>query len=122
MNIYKPDMIADHKTFLLKLLVRVINKHYGRSMKGILSEPIRRFPHTKVIYHPSVTCNRGNKTLSTRLHSARLIRQEKNKRLQGYARLSGLWVIASTGSNTKRASLYSILLIVIISSLTNHSM
>jgi hypothetical protein len=33
---------------------------------------------------------------------------EEKKRLQGYARLSGLWVIATIGSITKGASLYSI--------------
>ena len=49
MNIYKPDMMTDYKTFLLKtFIVRVINKHYDRSVKGILSEPIRRFPHIRV--------------------------------------------------------------------------
>ena len=100
--------------------MRVINKHYGRSVKGILSKLTRRFPHTRVrSRYPPITCNRGNKTLSTRLYSARLTQQEKNKRLQGYVRLSGLWVIASAGSITKRASLYSILLAVILSSLTN---
>jgi ribosomal protein L30E len=31
---------------------------------------------------------------------------EENKRLQGYARLSGLWVIATVGNITKGASLY----------------
>jgi ribosomal protein L30E len=31
---------------------------------------------------------------------------EGKKRLQGYARLSGLWVIATAGSITKGASLY----------------
>ena len=46
-NIYKPDMMADHQTSLKKLLVRVINKHYDRSVKGFLSERTRRFPHTK---------------------------------------------------------------------------
>jgi ribosomal protein L30E len=33
---------------------------------------------------------------------------EEKKRLQGYARLSGLWVIVAAGSITKGASLYSI--------------
>ena len=90
-------------------------------MKGILSELTRRFPHTRVSStYPSITYNRGNKTLSTRLYSARLTRQKENKRPKGYERLSSLWVIASIGSITKRASLYSISLAVIISSLTNH--
>ena len=47
-NIYKPDIMAGHITYLKKLLVRVINKHYDRSAKGILSEPTRRVPHTRV--------------------------------------------------------------------------
>ena len=44
------------------------------------------------------------------------------KRLQGYVMLSGLWVIASMEALLTRASLYSISLAVIISSLINHSM
>ena len=71
--------------------------------------------------HVPVTCNRVEQTLSTQLYSTRLTRQEEGKRLQGYARLSGLWVIASAGSITKRASLYLILLAVTISPLPNHS-
>ena len=66
---------------------------YDRSMKGILSEPTRRFPHTKVIYHPSITCYRGNKTLNTRLYMARLTRQKKVKDfkdMQGVGSLVGL--------------------------------
>ena len=121
-DIYIQEMLTDFTSFLKKTFTRVINKYYDRSVKGILSTPTRRFPHTRVSFrYPPLTCNRGNKILSTRLYSARLIRQEENKKLQGYARLSGLWVIASTGSITKRVSLYSILLAVIISSLTNHS-
>jgi hypothetical protein len=56
------------------------------------------------------------------LYSARLTRQEERKDfkdMQGYLACA---FIASTGSITKRASLYSILLAVIISSLANHSM
>ena len=45
-----------------KTLVRVINKHYDHSVKGIISEPTRRFPHIRVNYkHPPITCNRGIK-------------------------------------------------------------
>ena len=102
--------------------MRVINKHYSRSVEGILSEPTRRFPHTRVSSKCSpITCNRGNKTLSTRLYSARHTRQEENKRLQGYTRLIWLMGYCICASITKCASLYSILLAVIISSLTNHS-
>jgi len=57
----------------------VINKHYGRSVKGTLSKLTRRLPHTRVSsMYPPITCNRGNKTMSTRLYSARLTRQKKN--------------------------------------------
>ena len=95
-DIYIQEMRADFISFLIKHLVRVINKHYGRSVKRILSEPTRRFPHTRVSsMYPLVTYNRGNKTLSTQLYSARLTRQEENKRLQRYASLFDLWVIAS---------------------------
>ena len=123
MDIFIQEMLTDFTSFLKKTFTRVINKHYGRSAKGILSEPTRGFPHTKVSsMYPLVTYNRGNKTLSTRFYSARLTRQEENKRLQGYARL--IWLVGNCicGSITKRASLYSISLAVIISSLTNHSM
>ena len=123
MNIYIQEMLIDFTSFLIKPFVRVINKHYGRSMKEILFEPIMRFSHTRVSSkYPPITCNRGNKTLSTRLYSARLTRHEKNKRLQGYARLICFVGYCICRSITKRASLYSIFLAVIFSSLTNHSM
>ena len=78
--------------------------------------------HTQVSApHVSVTCNRVEQTLSTQLYFARLTRQKKRKGLQVYARLSGLWVIASAENITKRASLYLILLAVTISPLPNHS-
>ena len=41
-------MLADFISFLIKLLVRVISEHYDRSVKETLSEPTRRFPHTRV--------------------------------------------------------------------------
>ena len=75
-DIFIQEMLADFTSFLItKPFVRVINKYYGRSVKGILSEPTRRFPHIRVSskYSP-ITCNRGNKTLSTRLYLARFIR------------------------------------------------
>ena len=86
---------------------------YDRSMKGILSEPTRRFPHTKVIYHPSITCYRGNKTLNTRLYMARLTRQKKvkdSKDMQGYL---ACWLIALAGRITNSASLCSMFLVVV---------
>ena len=60
----------------------VINKHYDHSVKGILYGPTRMFPHTRVsAMYPPVTCNRENKTLSTRLYLARLTRQKENKKI-----------------------------------------
>ena len=68
------------------------------------------------------TTNMGNKTLSTQLYSTRLTRQEKRKDTKDKQGYLACGFIVSVGSITKRASLYSILLAVIISSLTNHSM
>ena len=52
-NIYIQEMLADFTSF---------------PIKGILSEPTRMFPHTIVSSkYPPITCNRGNKTLSTRI-------------------------------------------------------
>ena len=82
-------------------------QHYDHSAKEV-SEPTRRFLHTKVIYHPSVTCNRGNKTLSTQLCSARLTRQKERKDFKDMQGYLACGFIASAGSITKRASLYSI--------------
>ena len=108
MAIYIQDMLADFISFLIKSLVRVINKHYDCSVKGILFEPTRRFPHTRVSSKcPLITCNRGNKTLSTRLYSAILTWQEENKRLQEYARLIWLVGYCICGSITNSASLCS---------------
>jgi hypothetical protein len=47
-NIYIQDIIADYITFLHKTCSEGLNRHYGCSMKGILSVPTRRFPHTRV--------------------------------------------------------------------------
>ena len=59
-DIYIQELLADFTSFLIKPFVRVINKHYGRSGKGILSEPTNRFPHIKVSsMYPLVTYNRG---------------------------------------------------------------
>ena len=97
------------KLLFRKHLVRVINKNYDCSVKEILSEPTRRNPHTKVSssLHLSPAIG-GNKTLSTQLYSARLTQQEErkySKDMQGYLACG---FIASAGSITKRASLYSI--------------
>jgi hypothetical protein len=88
--------------------MEVLNELYVRNVKEILAEPTRRFSYTRSALSAPVTCNRVEQTLSTQLYSAILTRQEERKRLQGYARLSGLWVIVTAGSITKGASLYSI--------------
>ena len=76
-DIFIQEMLADFTSFLIKPLVRVISKHYDRSMKGILYEPTKRFPHTRVrSVYPPVTCNWGNKTMSTQLYLVRLTQQE----------------------------------------------
>ena len=99
--------------FSYKTFSEGYKQQYDHSAKGILSEPTRRFPHTKVVYHSSVTCNRGNKTLSTRLYSARLTRQKKvkdSKDMQGYL---ACWLIALAESITNSASLCSKFLAVV---------
>ena len=40
-------MLTDFISFLIKHLVRVISEHYNRNVKGIFSEPTKRFPHTR---------------------------------------------------------------------------
>ena len=61
-DIYIQEMLTDFTSFLIKRFVRVINKHYGRSAKGILAEPTTRSPHTRVSSkYPPITCNRGIK-------------------------------------------------------------
>ena len=124
MDIYIQELQADFTSFLIKkTLVRVINKHYGHSMKGILSKPTRRFPHTRVsCKYPSITYNRGIKPWVLDCTQQDLPDKRKIKDSKDMQGLFSLWVIASVGSITKCASLYSILLAVIISSLTNHSM
>ena len=91
-------MTTDYKLpFIKKHLVRVINKNYDRSVKGIPSEPTRRGPHTRVSssIHLSPTIG-GDKTLSTQLYSAKLTRQEEIKDSKDMQDLFGLWDIAST--------------------------
>ena len=58
-DIFIQEMLADFTSFLIKPLVRVINKYYSRNMKGILSEPTRRLPHIRVSsMYPPITYNR----------------------------------------------------------------
>ena len=98
-----------------------MNKNYDHSVKETSLSPPGGF-RTQVSALAS-TCHlqqgRTNPEFSIVLRKA--YPSGGKKRLQGYARLSGLWVIAFAGSITKHASLYSISLAVIISSLTNHS-
>ena len=67
--------------------MKVLIKLYVRNVKEILTEPTRRFAHTRPAPHVPVTCNRVEQTLSTQLYSARLTRQEEridSKDMQGY--------------------------------------
>ena len=98
--------------------MEVSNKLYVRNVKEILAEPTRRFPHTSVGSTCSCHLQQGRTNLEYSIVLRKADPSGGKKRLQGYARLSGLWVIASAGSITKRVSLYSISLTVIISSLT----
>jgi hypothetical protein len=102
--------------------VEVLNKLYFRNVKEILAELTRRLPHTSVssinTYH--LQQGRTNPEYSIVLYKTYL--SEGKRRLQGCARLSGLRVIATAGSITKYASLYSVLLAVIFSSFINYSM
>ena len=97
----------------------VSNNYYVRNVKEILAEPIRRFLHTSVSSTCSCYLEQGRTNPKYSIILYKTYPSREMKRLQGYARLSGLWVIASAGSITKHTSLYSILLVVIISSLTN---
>jgi hypothetical protein len=101
--------------------MKVLNELYVRNVKEIFAESTRRFLHTRLDLSAPVTCNRVEQTLSTQLYSARLTRQKERKRLKGYARQYGLWVIATTGSITNVHLYIQFLLVVISSSLINHS-
>jgi hypothetical protein len=88
--------------------VRVINQLYIRNVKEILTEPTRRFPHTNVIFKNTYHLQQDRTNLEYSIVLRKTYPSEGKKILQGYARLSGLWVIATAESITKGASLYSI--------------
>jgi hypothetical protein len=72
--------------------------------------------------HVPITCNRVEQTLSTQLYSARLIRQEErkdSKDIQSFL-VCGLLHLQEALLNVH--PYIQLLLAVIISSLTNHSM
>ena len=99
-----------------------MNKDYDRSVKESSMSPSGGI-HTKVSSSIHLSPATGeNKTLSTQLYSARLKRQEERKDSKGMQGYLACGFIASAGSITKRASLYSIFISSRISSLTNHSM
>jgi hypothetical protein len=107
MNIYIQEMITGGKSFPCKtFLVRVINQLYIRNVKEILTEPTKRFPHTTVICKNTCHLQQGRTNPEYSIVLRKTYPSEGKKRLQGYARLSGLWVIATAGSITKGASLY----------------
>jgi hypothetical protein len=91
-NIYIQDMIADYITFLHKTFSEGLNKHYDRSVKEILSEPIRRFPHTRVSSTCSYHLQQGRTNLEYSIVLHKTYPSGGKKRLQEYARLSDLWV------------------------------
>jgi hypothetical protein len=107
MNIYIQEFIIGGKSFLCKtFLVRVINQLYIRNVREILTEPTRRFPHIKVSFKNTCHLQQGRTNPEYSIVLCKTYPSEEKKRLQGYARLSGLWVIATAGSITKGASLY----------------
>ena len=93
--------------------MRVVNRDYDRNVKEILSGPTRRNPHTRVSSSIRLSPVIGeNKTLSTQLYSARLIRQEErkdSKDMQGYLACG---FIASVGALLKVRSYIRFLLTV----------
>ena len=48
-DIYIQDTLVDFYTFSYKTFSEGYKQHYDRSVKGILSEPTRRFPHMRVV-------------------------------------------------------------------------
>ena len=76
--------------------MRVINENYDHSVKKILSEPTRRNPHIKVSFSIHLSpATGGNKNPEYLIVLSKTYPTGGKKRLQGYARLSGLWVFAS---------------------------
>jgi hypothetical protein len=109
MNIYIWEMITGGKSFPCKtFLVRVINQLYICNVKEILTEPTRRFSHTNVIFKNTCHLQQDRTNPEYSIVLRKTYPSEEKKRLRGYARLSGLWVIATAGSITKGASLYLI--------------
>jgi ribosomal protein L30E len=76
-------------------------------VKGILSEATKRFSHTRV--NSSIHLAPATKEINPEylIVLSNTYPTEGKKRLQEYARLSGLWVIITVGSVTKGAFLCS---------------
>jgi hypothetical protein len=117
------DMIADYINFLYKHLVRVLNRHYGRSAKGILSELNRRFSHTRVSSNihlaPAI---RGIKlwVLDCTQQDLPVRRKEKTLRI-----CKAIWLVGLLHLQEALLNMHpyiQFLLVVIISSVTNHSL
>jgi hypothetical protein len=102
------EMITCYKSFsfVKHFFVKGLNELYVHLVKEILAEPTRRFSYTNV--SSLNTCHlqqgRTNPKYSIVLHKT--FPSGGKKRLQGYARLSGLWVLATAENITKGASLY----------------
>jgi hypothetical protein len=91
MKIYIQEMITGGKSFPCKIfLVRVTNQLYIRNAKEILTEPTRRFPHTKVIFKNTCHLQQGRTNPEYSIVLCKTYLSEGNKRLQGYVRLSSL--------------------------------
>jgi hypothetical protein len=91
-DIYIHEMITGHNSFLVKHLVEVLNKLYVRNIKEILTEPTRSFFHTSV--SPTCPCHlqQGRTNSEYSIVLCKTYPSGGKKRLQGYARLSGLCV------------------------------
>jgi hypothetical protein len=58
-NIWMHEMITVISLpFCKSFFVEVLNELYVRNVKKILTEPTRRFPHTRLALSTPVTCNR----------------------------------------------------------------
>jgi hypothetical protein len=109
MNFDLYAIIIGYKFFLCKnILVEVLSKLYVRYVKKIVTEPTRRFSHTSVSFTCSYHLQQGRTNPEYSIILRKTYPSGGKKRLQGYARLSDLWIIATAGSITKSASLNSI--------------
>jgi hypothetical protein len=102
--------------------VRVLYKHYDRSVKGILLEPTRRFPYTRV----SSSIHLAPATGGIKLRVLNCIQQDlPDRRKEKILKIcKAIWcgLLQLQEALLKVHPYVQVLLEVIISSLTNHSM